>query len=75
MDNYIVFFVAQTMWIIVSIWSGKEDSYDIYADDKLIANVKLKEGKKLTRLGLLTFNEIEIDKITADNEKGLFHIV
>lgn len=54
-------------------YKKNKDSYDIYADDKLIANVKLKEGKKVTRLGLLTFNEIELDKITADNEKGLFN--
>ena len=46
--------------------------YDIYADDENILQITLDGTNKKTRLGLLTFNEWEIDKVEVKREEGLY---
>ena len=42
--------------------------YDAYIDDKVICNIELNGQKKITRLGLLTFQEWKVNKITMQKE-------
>ena len=47
-------------------------TYDIYANEQKILEVKLNGERKGNRLGLLTFNKWEIEKIETKTENGLY---
>lgn len=47
--------------------------YDIYANDKKIATIKLKVKKYVTKLSLLTYPEWEITEIKPNLENGLYY--
>ncbi len=52
--------------------TDNKNVYDLYADDNLIATVTLDDSKLEKRLGLLTFNVWEIDKVESYNDEGLY---
>lgn len=52
--------------------TDEKNVYDIYADDLLLANVKLDDSKTVHRLGLLTFTDYKIKDIEAFNKDGLY---
>ena len=51
---------------------GENPVYDILANEKKILEVKLNGNQKENRLGLLTFNKWETDKIEIKSENGLY---
>ena len=51
----------------------KENSYDIYADDTMIASVTL-DSKKVRRLGILSFEEYSIKEIETYSKNGIYNI-
>lgn len=50
----------------------EKNTYDLTADGKVFATVKLDDSKIEKRLGLLTFNVWEIDELLAYNDEGLY---
>lgn len=48
--------------------------YDIYADDKKIMTIKLKDMGEKHALGLLVYNEYEIDNIKTYDDDGLYTV-
>lgn len=52
--------------------AGEDNTYSIFADDNLIAKVYLKTNTTRHRLGLLTYDVLEIDKIECFNQNGLY---
>ena len=53
--------------------SDKESTYDIYADDTMIASVTL-DSKKVRRLGILSFEEYSIQEIETYSKNGIYNI-
>ena len=53
--------------------SDKESTYDIYADDTMIASVTL-DSKKVRRLGILSFEEYSIKEIETYSKNGIYNI-
>lgn len=51
----------------------KENTYDIYADDTMIASVTL-DSKKVRRLGILSFEEYSIKEIETYSKNGIYNI-
>ena len=49
--------------------------YDIYVNEEKVIEVRLNGTKKENRLGLLTFNKWETEKIEAKAENGLYNCV
>lgn len=54
--------------------TDKKFVYDIFADGKKIMTVKLKDLGEKHALGLLVYNELEIDNIKTYDEDGLFSV-
>ena len=46
--------------------------YDVYLNDNLIFNVELNGEKKITRLGILTFQDWKLEKLNLASTNGLF---
>lgn len=46
--------------------------YDAYIDNKLILKIHLNGEEKITRLGILTFQNWKIDNITFEKENGVY---
>ena len=53
--------------------NDKESTYDIYADDTMIASVTL-DSKKVRRLGILSFEEYSIKEIETYSKNGIYNI-
>ena len=53
--------------------NDKENTYDIYADDTMIASVTL-DSKKVRRLGILSFEEYSIKEIETYSKNGIYNI-
>lgn len=53
--------------------NDKESTYDIYADDTMIASVTL-DSKKVRRLGILSFKEYSIKEIETYSKNGIYNI-
>lgn len=53
--------------------NDKESTYDIYADDSMIASVTL-DSKKVRRLGILSFEEYSIKEIETYSKNGIYNI-
>ena len=53
--------------------NDKESTYDIYADDTMIASVTL-DCKKVRRLGILSFEEYSIKEIETYSKNGIYNI-
>ena len=53
--------------------NDKENTYDIYADDTMIASVTL-DSKKVRRLGILSFGEYSIKEIETYSKNGIYNI-
>ena len=53
--------------------NDKESTYDIYADDTMIASVTL-DSKKVRRLGILSFEEYSIKEIETYSKIGIYNI-
>lgn len=53
--------------------NDKESTYDIYADDTMIASVTL-NSKKVRRLGILSFEEYSIKEIETYSKNGIYNI-
>ena len=53
--------------------NDKENIYDIYADDTMIASVTL-DSKKVRRLGILSFEEYSIKEIETYSKNGIYNI-
>ena len=53
--------------------NDKENTYDIYADDTMIASVTL-DSKKVRRLGILSFKEYSIKEIETYSKNGIYNI-
>ena len=53
--------------------NDKESTYDIYADDTMIASVTL-DSKKVRRLGILSFEEYSIKEIESYSKNGIYNI-
>lgn len=53
--------------------NDKESTYDIYADDTVIASVTL-DSKKVRRLGILSFEEYSIKEIETYSKNGIYNI-
>lgn len=53
---------------------GKDNVYEIYADDKIIATVTLDDSKVEHRLGLLTFTNYSVDSVQSHHENGLYEL-
>lgn len=51
----------------------KENTYDIYTDDTMIASVTL-DSKKVRRLGILSFEEYSIKEIETYSKNGIYNI-
>ena len=51
--------------------NDKENTYDIYADDTMIASVTL-DSKKVRRLGILSFEEYSIKEIETYSKNGIY---
>ena len=49
-------------------------TFDIYADDKKLMTVKLKDLGEKHALGLLVYNEYDIDNIKTYDDKGLYTV-
>ena len=54
--------------------TNEKNVYDLYADDVLIATVTLDDSKEEKRLGMLTYNVWEIEKMQAYNDEGLYNL-
>ncbi len=46
--------------------------YDVYAGDEILFNVKLNGEKKVTRLGILTFQDWKLDSIKLAKTDGIY---
>lgn len=53
--------------------NDKESTYDIYADDTMVASVTL-DSKKVRRLGILSFEEYSIKEIETYSKNGIYNI-
>lgn len=53
--------------------NDKENTYDIYADDTMVASVTL-DSKKVRRLGILSFEEYSIKEIETYSKNGIYNI-
>lgn len=53
--------------------NDKESTYDIYADDTMIASVTL-DSKNVRRLGILSFEEYSIKEIETYSKNGIYNI-
>lgn len=53
--------------------NDKENTYDIYADDTMIASLTL-DSKKVRRLGILSFEEYSIKEIETYSKNGIYNI-
>ena len=53
--------------------NDKESTYDIYADDTMIASVTI-DRKKVRRLGILSFEEYSIKEIETYSKNGIYNI-
>ena len=53
--------------------TDEKNVYDLYANDLLLATVTLDGSKEEKRLGMLTFNVWEIDKMQSYNNEGLYN--
>ena len=53
--------------------NDKESTYNIYADDTMIASVTL-DSKKVRRLGILSFEEYSIKEIETYSKNGIYNI-
>lgn len=53
--------------------NDKESTYDIYADDTMIASITL-DSKKVRRLGILSFEEYSIKEIETYSKNGIYNI-
>ena len=53
--------------------NDKENTYDIYADDTMIASVTL-DSKNVRRLGILSFEEYSIKEIETYSKNGIYNI-
>lgn len=53
--------------------NDKESTYDIYANDTMIASVTL-DSKKVRRLGILSFEEYSIKEIETYSKNGIYNI-
>lgn len=53
--------------------NDKESTYDIYADDTMIASVTL-DSKKVRRLGILSFEEYSIKELETYSKNGIYNI-
>ena len=53
--------------------NDKESTYDIYADDTMIASVTL-DSKKVRRLGILSLEEYSIKEIETYSKNGIYNI-
>ena len=53
--------------------NDKENTYDIYADDTMIASVTL-DSKKVRRLGILSFEEYSMKEIETYSKNGIYNI-
>ena len=53
--------------------NDKENTYDIYADDTMIASVT-SHSKKVRRLGILSFEEYSIKEIETYSKNGIYNI-
>ena len=53
--------------------NDKENTYDIYADDTMIASVTL-DSKKVRRLGILSFEEYSIKEIETYSKNVIYNI-
>lgn len=53
--------------------NDEESTYDIYADDTMIASVTL-DSKKVRRLGILSFEEYSIKEIETYSKNGIYNI-
>ena len=53
--------------------NDKENTYDIYADDTMIASVTL-DSKKVRRRGILSFEEYSIKEIETYSKNGIYNI-
>ena len=53
--------------------NDKENTYDIYADDTIVASVTL-DSKKVRRLGILSFEEYSIKEIETYSKNGIYNI-
>jgi len=51
-----------------------KNTYDLYADDVLLATVKLDGSDEEHRLGLLTFTNWKIDSMESYNDEGLYNM-
>ncbi len=54
-------------------YKEEKNKYYILTDDNYLFNLNIKEGKKNTRLGLLTFNELSNDKLTLYSDRGIYY--
>ena len=54
--------------------TSEKNTYDLYADDVLIATVKLDGSDEEHRLGLLTFTNWKIDEMKSYNDEGLYNL-
>jgi hypothetical protein len=52
--------------------NDKESTYDIYADDTMIASVTL-DSKNVRRLGILSFEEYSIKEIETYSKNGIYN--
>ncbi len=50
----------------------KDDLYQIIAGDKALFNVELKEGKKITKLKILSYNILSVKEIKPLSENGVY---
>ena len=53
--------------------NDKENTYDIYADDTMVASLTL-DSKKVRRLGILSFEEYSIKEIETYSKNGIYNI-